>query len=154
MDRYLDTARAGPLWLGQPNVADLVSAHIRRGAEERMYELDAWVVMANHVHLLLRPLIKSSEALRRIKGRSAREANLILGRTAAPFWQAESYDHWVRNDEEMSRITRYIENNPVTAGSTTQAEDYRWSSAWPGGASLGLQRRRQPSRRTETSHGC
>ena len=129
MDRYLDTARAGPLWLGRPDIADLVSAHIRRGAEERLYELYAWVVMANHVHLLVRPLIKPSEALRRIKGRSAREANLMLCRTGEPFWQAESYDRWIRNEEEMRRITRYIEDNPVTAGLTTQAEDYRWSSA-------------------------
>jgi REP element-mobilizing transposase RayT len=88
--------------------------------------------MANHVHLLVRPLIKSSQALRRVKGRSAREANLMLCRTGGPFWQAEPYDHWIRNDQKMSKITRYIENNPVTAGLTTQAEDYRWSSAWAG----------------------
>jgi len=129
MDRYLDTARTGPTWLRRPEVADLVSAHIRRGADERLYERYAWVVMANHVHLLVRPLIRSSEALRIIKGRSAREANLLLRRTGEPFWQSESYDHWIRNDEEMDRITRYIENNPVTAGLTTHAKDYRWSSA-------------------------
>ena len=53
------------MWLRQPNVADLVTAHIRRGAEERLYDLYAWVVMANHVHLLLFPLVKSSEALKK-----------------------------------------------------------------------------------------
>ena len=129
MDRYLDTARTGPMWLRRPDVADLVSSHILRGAEECLYELYAWVVMANHAHLLVHPLIKPSEALRRIKGRSAREANLSLCRTGEPFWQAESYDHWVRNAEETTRITRYIENNPVTAGLTIRAEDYPWSSA-------------------------
>ena len=129
MDRYLDTVRVGPTWLRLPEVADLVAAHIQRGAKERLYELHAWVVMANHVHLLIRPLIKSSEALRRIKGRSAREANLTLCRTGEPFWQAESYDHWVRNAKEGTRITRYIENNPLTAGLVTRAEDYLWSSA-------------------------
>jgi REP element-mobilizing transposase RayT len=129
MDRYLDTARVGPTWLRQPEIADLVSEHIRRGAQERLYELDAWVVMANHVHMLVRPLIKASEALRRIKGRSAREANLALGRTGESFWQAESYDHWVRNGEEATRITCYIENNPFTAGLATRAEGYPWSSA-------------------------
>lgn len=92
--------------------------------------------MANHVHLLVRPFIKSSEAMRRIKGRSAREANLALCRTGQSFWQAESYDRWIRNDEEMTRTTRYIENNPVTAGLTTQAKDYRWSSAWDGWSKL------------------
>ena len=138
MDRYLDTTRSGPMWLGRPGVAELVEAHILRGAEERLYELHAWVVMANHVHLLVRPLIKSSEALRRIKGRSAREPNLTLSRTGEPFWQAESYDHWVRSAEEGARITRYIENNPLAAGLVSRAEDYRWSSAWAGWSKLQL----------------
>jgi putative transposase len=111
-------------------VADLVSNHIRGGAEERLYDLHAWVVMANHVHLLARPLIQPSEVFRRIKGRSARAANLVLHRTGEPFWQSESYDHWVRNSDEMTKIARYIENNPVTAGLAARAEDYRWSSAW------------------------
>ena len=51
MDRYLDTTRTGPMWLRFPKVAELVCAQIRNGAEERLYELHAWVVMANHVHL-------------------------------------------------------------------------------------------------------
>jgi putative transposase len=130
MDRYLDTTREGPRWLGLPNVADLVSDYILGGAEERLYELHAWVVMANHVHLLVRPFIKPSEVFRRIKGRSARVANLALCRTGQPFWQSESYDHWVRNADEMTRIAQYIENNPVTAGVITRAEDYQWSGAW------------------------
>jgi REP element-mobilizing transposase RayT len=130
MDRYLDTTRTGPMWLRQPTVADLVSENIRAGAGERFYELHAWVVMANHVHLLIRPFIEPREAVRRIKGRSAREANLVLRRTGEPFWQSESYDRWVRNTEEMTRTSRYIENNPVTAGLVSRAEDYRWSSAW------------------------
>jgi len=39
-----------------------------------------------------------------------------LGRTGEPFWQKESYDHWVRNQAEFLRIKAYIENNPVKAG--------------------------------------
>jgi hypothetical protein len=46
-----------------------------------------------------------------------------------PFWQAESYEHWVRDDKQAERIKAYIENNPVKAGLVTHAEDYRWSSA-------------------------
>ena len=129
MDRYLDTATTGPMWLRQPNIADLVSAHIRKGAEEQVYELHAWVVMPNHVHILIRPYIKPSEALRRVKGRSARDANLALCRTGGSFWQSESYDHWVRNDDEMARIARYIENNPVKAGLVRMAAEWPWSSA-------------------------
>jgi len=124
------------MWLRQPTIANLVSASIRRGADERFYELHAWVVMANHVHLLIRPFIEPREAVRRIKGRTAREANLALRRTGEAFWQSESYDRWVRNAEEMTKLSRYIENNPLTAGLVARAEDYRWSSAWsdPAGA--------------------
>jgi hypothetical protein len=67
--------------------------------------------------------------LQSVKGATARQANLILGRTGEAFWQAESYDHWVRNESEWRRIAAYIENNPVKAGLVPRAEDYRWSSA-------------------------
>jgi REP element-mobilizing transposase RayT len=129
MDRYLDTTRTGPMWLRQATVAQLVSESIRGGTI--LYDLYSWVIMPNHVHVLLRPKADPSELLRRIKGRTAREANL-LGRTGTPFWQAESYDRWVRDDEERARISRYIEDNPVAAGLAQRADLYRWSSAWPG----------------------
>jgi REP element-mobilizing transposase RayT len=130
MDRYLDTTRTGPLWLRWDDIAELVSEHIR--TTDRLYELYAWAVMSNHVHLLITPLIDPRELMRRIKGRTAREANLLLGRTGQPFWQAESYDHWVRGEEEFRKIASYIENNPVVAGLVARAEDYRWSSGWNG----------------------
>ena len=85
--------------------------------------------MANHVHVLLLPLIPASRLLQSLKGCSARQANLLLGRTGQKFWQAESYDHWVRNDREMEQISAYIENNPVKAGLVDCPTKYRWSSA-------------------------
>jgi len=85
--------------------------------------------MANHVHVLLLPLIAPSRLLQSLKGHTAREANLILDRTGRKFWQAESYDHWVRDDVELERIIAYIENNPVKAGLVDSADKYRWSSA-------------------------
>jgi hypothetical protein len=66
---------------------------------------------------------------RAIKRHSARKANQILGRTGEPFWQDESYDHWIRKDEEMNRIIRYIEWNPVKASLVERIEDWPWSSA-------------------------
>jgi hypothetical protein len=62
-------------------------------------------------------------------GYTAREANRLLGRAGQPFWQAESYDHWVRDEREWDRIKAYIENNPVRAGLVANAEDYPWSGA-------------------------
>src|SRR4051795_13763555 len=85
--------------------------------------------MANHVHVLLLPQVSPSRLLKSLKGFTAREANRKLGRTGEPFWQKESYDHWVRDDREFGRIWKYIENNPVKAGLAGAAHDYAWSSA-------------------------
>ena len=89
--------------------------------------------MANHVHVhvLLYPKIGPSRLLQSLKGFTAREANRMLDRTGEPFWQAESYDHWVRDEREYGRIAAYIECNPVNAGLVGKAEDYPWSSANP-----------------------
>jgi len=130
IDRHLDAARSGPLYLKQEPIAQLVIASIRYNAEQlQHYELHAFVVMANHVHLLVLPRVNPSRFLQSVKGYTAREANRLLGRTGQPFWQAESYDHWVRDDRESDRIRAYIENNPVRAGLVANAEDYPWSSA-------------------------
>ena len=95
-----------------------------------LYDLRAFVVMANYVHVLLRPRQVASRVLQWLKGTTAREANQILARTGEPFWQQESYDHWVRSERELESIVAYIEGNPVKAGLTDQACHYRWSSAW------------------------
>jgi putative transposase len=65
-----------------------------------------------------------------LKGYTAREANRRLGRTGQPFWQDESYDHWVRSEAELVRVVEYIESDPVRSGLTTWPEEWRWSSCW------------------------
>jgi REP element-mobilizing transposase RayT len=129
MDRYLDTAAGGPKYLLNDQIARAVMTSLHRGIDLGHYQLRAWVLMPNHVHVLLLPLVSPSRLLQSLKGAAAREANRILGRTGEPFWQAESYDHWVRDDRQMDRIVAYIENNPVSAGLVSMAEDWAWSSA-------------------------
>ncbi|MDQ6666451.1 MAG: transposase, partial [Acidobacteriota bacterium] len=129
IDRYLDKACAGPLYLSQEPIARLVIASFHKGVELRHYELGPFVLMANHVHVLLLPHVPAPRLMKSLKGATAREANRLLGLTGQPFWQAESYDHWVRNEDEFARIARYTENNPVKAGIVSRAEDYPWSSA-------------------------
>ena len=59
--------------------------------------LDDFVVMPNHVHVLLTPRVPLEKITRVLKGYSAREANRILERVGRRFWQTESYDHWIRS---------------------------------------------------------
>lgn len=129
MDQYLDQASSGPLFLKRPELAKLIMECLQKGVALGHYELGAFVIMANHVHALLLPRIAPSRLLQSLKGFSAREANRMLGRTGERFWQAESYDHWVRDEQEYERIAAYIENNPIKAGLVERAEDYVWSSA-------------------------
>jgi putative transposase len=129
-DVELDKAAHGPLWLKNPRVARCVVETIERGASPlEHYKLQAFVVMANHVHLLLEPSIPVRRITDSLKGVSAKAANRILGRSGQRFWQAESFDHWVRNEGELNRIRAYIENNPVIARLVSKPEDWRWSSA-------------------------
>jgi len=52
-----------------------------------------------------------------------------LGPNREAFWQDESFDHRVQGAEQTSRIVRYIEWNPVSAGFVEKATDWPWSSA-------------------------
>jgi REP element-mobilizing transposase RayT len=130
MDSLLDQARCGPTFLRQSAVADLVMASFKRGVDLGHYEMHSWVIMANHVHLLLTPHVSVSKLLGSLKTATATRANLLLRRTGQPFWQSESYDHVVRTELEFRRIQPYIENNPVSACLATTPEDYEWSNAW------------------------
>jgi putative transposase len=131
MDRRLDEAATGPRWLQDERVAHVVADAFVFG-EQRLglYKLRAWVLMVNHVHILIYPETSLSRITKAIKNYSARQANAILGRTGLPFWQDESYDHWVRGPEELTKIVRYIEKNPVVAGLVSRGEDWKWSSAF------------------------
>ena len=94
VDRYLDQARYGPAWLRRPEVAEVGVNALQFGQRNlEQYRLHAWVVMANHVHVLLTPQVAPQKILQSLKGFSAKEANKLLQRTGAPFWQREYYDH-------------------------------------------------------------
>jgi REP element-mobilizing transposase RayT len=129
-DCVLDQGASGPRWLSDPLVADAVAHAILAGDRERhLYRLLAWVVMPNHVHMLILPQAPVPSLMKWLKGSTARSANSILRRTGQPFWQDESFDHYLRSANQIGRITAYIEENPVTAGLVHSAEAWHWSSA-------------------------
>jgi len=130
MDRILDAGRTGPLYMKDARIADLVVDAIQHAEESlKHFELHAYVVMPNHVHMLVTPRTSLPLLLKSLKSITAKRGNELLGLTGTPFWQDESYDRNVRNREEFARIRRYIEMNPVNAGLARSAEEYEWSSA-------------------------
>ena len=127
-DRLLDAKKEGPQWLGRRDVAEAVIRSLLEGQCRGLYELGSWVLMPNHVHVLLFPLAEVPRVVSGIKRASATEANRLLGRTGA-FWSRDYFDRWVRGREQEQRIARYIENNPVKAGLCSSISDWPFSSA-------------------------
>ena len=130
MDRLLDGGASGPLFLRRPEIAELMVAALHEGDYRfHRYVLHSFVVMPNHVHILVTPRVVATRWLGPLKGFTSYQANQILGAQGRPFWQDESYDHLVRSDVEFERIRAYIEQNPVRAGLAASPEQFRWSSA-------------------------
>jgi len=130
MDRLPDRGGSGPSYLRRPEIAQLVIEALRAGERTfHRYQLHAFVVMPNHVHLLVTPKVVATRWLAPLKGFTAYRSNELLGRSGCAFWQDESFDHLVRHDAEFERIRSYIEENPVTAGLDTEAQQHPWSSA-------------------------
>jgi REP element-mobilizing transposase RayT len=120
------------LYLRQEEIAAMVQEQLRKADAGGLCALRAFVIMPNHVRLLCTPVISLPELVRRVKGPTAHLANGLLGRRGEKFWQEEYFDRIVRNNDEFSRIRRYIEWNPVKAGLVAQPEQFRWSNVWRG----------------------
>jgi REP element-mobilizing transposase RayT len=129
-DDHLDRSDFGPVWLQDTRVASMLAAALQYGETCRqLYHLHAWVIMPNHVHVVLAPRAAVPSIMRWLKGRTGRMANRILGRTGMPFWQEESFDHWLRSAEELREAIDYVEGNPVKAGLVETKEQWAWSNA-------------------------
>lgn len=118
-----------------------------RGARTRLgFELFAWVIMPEHVHLLLCPDLErgtTEQTLSAIKSRFACSvldqwrandspwlARISDARGILRYWaRGGGFDRNVRDESEIWKTVRYINHNPVKRGLVSNAEDYRWSSA-------------------------
>jgi REP element-mobilizing transposase RayT len=129
MDLVLDSYMESPRYLQITDVARLVADVIQQGAGS-WYALHTWVIMPNHVHLLITPQADFPKLMQHLKASTARQANQFLGRTGLPFWQEESFQRVVRDAEELRKIQEYIAQNPVRAGLAASPEKYVWSSAF------------------------
>ncbi len=127
LESYLDRG-VGECGLRDPRVAACVEEAMRFHHGQR-YELLAWCVMPNHVHVLVQvwdwPLAKM---LQNWKSIMAVKSNRILGRNGA-FWQREYWDTFMRSEEQEKTAIRYVESNPAKAKLCPVAEDWPFSSA-------------------------
>jgi putative transposase len=105
-----------------------VLLHYRAGGK---YLLHEFVVMPDHFHLLISPRESLERAMQLIKGGFSFRANRELG-FMHEIWQPSFYDRRVRSAGEYLAFREYIRQNAGKRGLAMRAEDYRYSSAWPG----------------------
>ena len=96
------------------------------------FQLHAFVIMPEHVHLLLTPAaeVTLERAVQLIKGGYSHAFGLEFGRKE--IWQRGFTDHRIRDVEDFERHREYIHQNPVKRGLVEKAADYRLCSAYPG----------------------
>ena len=132
VERYLN-AGYGSCFMKDPRVATLIQSALFHFSEVR-YSLAAWCVMPNHVHVVVQPFgrreitagtavphAELSDILHSWKSFTSKEANKLLERSGE-FWQAEYYDHLIRNEADFRRAVRYVLKNPINA----RLKDWRW----------------------------
>ena len=128
-DKALEMYAANEDFLENPEIAQIVAKKIHE-YDGKYYDLIAYCIMPNHVHLLFDTAnyenTNISQTMKLIKGGSAYLCNRKLQRKGN-FWQEESYDHYVRNAKELENIIRYIVQNPVKAGLVEDWEKWEFT---------------------------
>lgn len=129
IEMYLDRGY-GSCSLRDRRVASEIRETLLKWDGER-YCLIAWVIMPNHVHILIQLLAEHalSDIMHSIKSYTAHQANKILG-SKGRFWSVESFDRYVRDARHFRNTFRYIEENPVKAGLCVRASDWEFGSAY------------------------
>jgi putative transposase len=115
------------------NYARLFLQTLYRYRREGRYQLHAFVLMPEHVHLLLTPShdVTLEHAIQLIKGGYSHALGSILGRKRE-IWQRGFTDHRIRDDQDFVDHKNYIHRNPVERGLVNDPREYRYCSAFPG----------------------
>ena len=102
----------GECLLRRPEVREIVSSAIKHFDGER-YDIIAYVIMPNHVHLLIqcKESYSISQIISSIKRFSANQVNKLLNRKG-PFWMKRYFDRLPRNEEDFTHYIKYIKANP------------------------------------------
>lgn len=131
IDAWLDAGH-GSCALCQPEAGACVVDTWRHYAGER-YDLIAWVVMPNHVHVLIRAYegVSLGKIVQSWKSFTSRRIGELAASPSGlgSVWMREYWDRFIRDERHFEGVIRYIHENPVKAGLVKRAEEWPWSSA-------------------------
>lgn len=128
IENYLDQGH-GECLLRNPQIASLVEQSLLHFHGSR-YWLFSWVIMPNHVHLVVRTAdsVPLHKVVQGWKSFTAKQANDVL-RRGGRFWQRDYHDRFIRDDAHLERAMNYVHGNPVKAGLVGDAVEWVYSSA-------------------------
>ncbi len=137
IERYAGQGH-GACWLRDERIAGQVEDALLHFDGVR-YRLLSWVIMPNHVHALIEttPGFPLEAVVHSWKSFTAKQVNKILGRSGQ-VWEEDYFDRYIRDENHLSTVVDYIEQNPVKAGLVDTASDWRWSSASRNGSNTKL----------------
>lgn len=119
----------GSTYLKRDDTASIIEENLLRFDGVR-YLLFHWVIMSNHLHLLLKPLAGHtlSSIMHSMKSYTSNRINEVLG-CRGRLWSVEYFDRYIRNAEHYERAVKYIHQNPVKAGLCKTAADWKFGCA-------------------------
>jgi S-adenosylmethionine decarboxylase proenzyme len=114
IEEYLDSG-SGSCILKRAEIGELAANSIKHFDGQR-YDILAWCIMPNHVHVVFRTKNKHKleDIVHSWKSFTAHEINKVMG-SEGDVWQREYYDHLVRDEEDLDRVIDYVLDNPVKA---------------------------------------
>ncbi|MBI5289744.1 MAG: transposase [Chloroflexi bacterium] len=111
------------------DLAARVVGHLEKVSDACAFEVLAYTLMPDHLHLLLKGTTEDSDAVKFVQQFKQRTSYEHIQKTGERLWQPSFYDHAVRKTERAEQIARYILENPYRAGLIPFGE--RW--AYQGG---------------------
>jgi len=124
-------------WFASPRAARTMCRALQELSEETDSVFLCWVVMPDHVHMLLQlGLEELPRLMRGLKGRSAVAVNRSVGR-GRRFWAPGYHDRAIHKSENLRKVARYVIGNPLRAGLVEDIGQYPyWNAAWLAGSDL------------------
>jgi putative transposase len=127
------TYRREPILLDE-RLCRILLLQIQSARRKYRFQLLAYVIMPEHVHLLIHPPddVKIGRVVGEIKSLTAREYFAAARKSSSGvtriLWQKRCYDHNCRNERAIQEKIDYCHNNPVNRRLVTSAGDWNWSS--------------------------
>ena len=103
-----------------------MSAQIAPFFEHRRFEVLAYCLMPDHLHLLLEGTSDAADLCEAVRAWKQRTGYDWKARTGAQLWQPGFHDRVMREADDTRLVVRYVLHNPVRAGLAKTARDYPW----------------------------